>query len=514
MQEARPFRHREERSDEAIQSVAALEATRRLHRRAGLFASAAGPAPLRRRVAFPPIGDFGIVGPRNPRLRHSPSTVRLVTHFLRSILLSLAFLALAQHTAAAQAAAPSSSAEQLYAAARPQLLQIRTLLTAAGQQSSIGSGFLVTADGLAITNYHVVSQQALEPGSYRLEYAAADGATGGLKLLAIDLANDLAVVRLDRSDMPFFRFDEAAMTSGLPKGERLYSMGNPLDLGFTIVEGTYNGLVERSYTERIHFTGALNPGMSGGPTLNAEGRVVGINVAKQLSGELVSFLVPARYAAALLERAKGAAPVTDFRAEIGRQLVEAQQQLYRSVGERGFRSVGFGPYQAPESTAPWFTCWAQTNDGEVPKPRASVSTISCNSYTRLFVANDLTTGLIRLTHSYVRATDLNQFQFASFLSQQNQPVWIGGFARKWYTQQRCHEDFVAVSPAGERPTLRAVWCARAYRVFPSLYDVSVVAVTEDRGSEALVSRLVLQGVGYDEGVSLAKNFLEGVQWTR
>ncbi|MGO8914406.1 MAG: serine protease [Stellaceae bacterium] len=414
------------------------------------------------------------------------------------------------------AAALSSTAERLYAAARPKLLQIRTLLTATGRQSSLGSGFLVDDDGLALTNYHVVSQSALEPDTYHLEYVGVDGGRGEVKLLAIDLPNDLALVRLEKRGGPFFTFDDQAVAGEPPKGERLYSMGNPLDLGFTIVEGTYNGLVERSYNERIHFTGAINPGMSGGPTVTAEGRVAGVNVAKQLGGELVSFLVPARFAAALLERARGAEPLQPaaFRAEIGRQLAQWQERLYESFGERGFRPVGFGPYQAPESAAPWFTCWAQTNAGQVPKPRASVDTTTCNSDTRLFIASDLNTGLIHLAHSYLRTVDLNQFQFAAFLSQQSQAPATGGFARKWLTQQRCHEDFLVAAPAGAHPALRAVWCARAYREFAGLYDVSVTAITEDRGSEALVSRLSLQAVGYDAAVRLTRRFLEELQWTR
>lgn len=414
-------------------------------------------------------------------------------------------------------ASVASAAERIFAAAPPRLLQIRTLVVGAGRQASLGSGFLVGADGLAITNYHVVSQSALEPNTYRLEYTAADGSRGEVKLLAIDLPNDLAVVRLDKHDVPFFAFDEAAMAHGLAKGERLYSMGNPLDLGFTIVEGTYNGLVERSYGERIHFTGALNPGMSGGPTVTADGRVVGINVAKRSGGELVSFLVPGRFAAALLQRvrAEKTEPPRDFRAEIGRQLAAWQSRLYKSLGDTGFRSLAFGPYQAAEATAPWFTCWSQTNAGAVPKPRASVYSTNCTSDTRLFVANDLSTGLIQLGHSYVSTVDLNQFQFAAFLSQQSQPRVIGGGPlRKWYTPQRCHEDFLVTSPAQDRPPLRVVWCAHAYREFDGLYDVAVMAVTEDRGREALVSRLSLQAVGYEDAVALSKRFLQAVQWTK
>jgi serine protease Do len=441
-----------------------------------------------------------------------------VPHSFRLIAILLLALTIGAggRSARAETAPLSSTAEQLYGAARPKLLQIRTLLAATGRQASIGSGFLAGEASLAITNYHVVSQAALEPETYRLEYVGADGHHGDLELLAIDLPNDLALVRLDQAGAGFFELTAGATEP--PKGERLYSMGDPLDLGFTISEGTYNGLVERSYNERIHFTGALNPGMSGGPTVTGEGRVTGVNVAKQQGGELVSFLVPARFAAALLERAHGAEPLAPaaFRAEIGRQLGEWQARLYQSFTERGFHAVAVGPYQAPESAAPWFTCWSQTNAGQVPKPRASVDLTNCNSDTQLFIAGDLSTGVIHITHSLVRATDLNDFQFAAFLTQQAQAAWFGGFGRKWLTQRRCHEDFVIAAPEGEsgHPAVRAVWCARAYREFAGLYDVAVTAVTEDRGSEALVSRLTLQAIDYDDALKLTRLFLEDVQWAK
>jgi len=420
-----------------------------------------------------------------------------------------------QLSAAESGLAPSPTAERVYAAVQPSLLQIRTLVAAAGRQSSIGSGFIIGADGLALTNYHVVSQYAFEPATYRLEYTATDGARGQLALLAIDVANDLAVVRLDRGDRPFLAFDDQAVHGALPKGERLYAMGNPLDLGFTIVEGTYNGTVERSYAERIHFTGAINPGMSGGPTVTADGRIAGVNVAKQFGSDLVSFLVPARFAAALFERAGADALTTPeaIRAEIGRQLTAWQSTLYRSVGEVGFRSATLGPYRAPESEAPWFSCWAQTNQGQEPRPRATVNTTNCRSDTRLFVANDLSTGFIQLSHSHVSSIDLNAFQFAAFLSQQSQPIW-SGVNRKWYTPQRCHEDFLGLAPTAAHPPMRTQWCARAYRKFEGLYDVWLTAVTQDSVSQALVSRFSLQGVDYDTAVALGRRFLEAVQWAK
>ena len=413
---------------------------------------------------------------------------------------------------ACAAAGQSSTAEAIYAAAPPRLLQIRTLVADAGRQISIGSGFLVSADGLAITNYHVVSQVALEPKTYRLEYVAADGSHGDVSLLGIDLPNDLAIVRLDKHDAPFFSFDKVAMDGDMPKGERLYSMGNPLDLGFTIIEGTYNGLVEHSYNDRVHFSGALNPGMSGGPTVNSEGLVVGINVATRRGGQLVSFLVPARFAAALLQSSREHETAPDLRAEIDRQLTVWRSGLYKSLVEGGFRSTALGPYLAPETAAPWFNCWANTNAGATPKPRASINSTTCSADTALFVASDLNTGAVQITHSYIRSVDLNQFQFATFLTQMSQPRLVGGGPfRKWYTPERCHEDFVGAGPVEEHPPLRAIWCAQAYRDFEGLYDVVLIAVTQDHNSEALVSRLSLQAVGYDDAIAIGKRFLEAVQ---
>ena len=404
-----------------------------------------------------------------------------------------------------------SAAESIYAAAPPRLLQIRTLVADAGRQTSTGSGFLVTSDGLAITNYHVVSQVALEPKTYRLEYTAADGSHGDVTVLGVDLPNDLAVIRLDKHDAPFFTFDEQALAGDLPKGERLYSMGNPLDLGFTIIEGTYNGLVEHSYSERIHFTGALNPGMSGGPTVTPEGRVVGINVATRRGGQLISFLVPVRFAAALLQRVREQKVAPDLHDEIARQLTDWRSELYKALGDAGFRSAALGPYSAPETMAPWFNCWASTNAGETPVPRASINSTNCTSDTGLFVATDLNVGTIRIDHSFAKTIDLNQFQFATVLTQLSQPRLVGGGPfRKWYTPERCHEDFVSAA-APDHPPLRAIWCARAYREFEGLYDVVLVAVTQDHGSEALVSRLGLQAVGYDDAIALGGRFLEAVK---
>jgi S1-C subfamily serine protease len=412
----------------------------------------------------------------------------------------------------APATALSTTAERVYEHARPRIVQVRTLLQAAGRQTAIGSGFVVSADGLAITNYHVISRHALDPRTYRLEYLAPDGARGALALLAIDVARDLAVVKLDRAQLPFLAFDPRALEDRLPKGERIYAMGNPLDLGFTIVEGTYNGLVDKSYDERIHFSGAINAGMSGGPVTGADGRIVGVNVAKRVDGEQVGFLVPARFAAALVERARaGPAMAPDkAREEVGRQIDAWQASFHEALRKAGFRAATIGPYRALESAAPWMTCWASTNADAVPRARTAVNATRCTSSTGIFVSDRILTGRVDLTYAWLRAIDLNAFQFAKELSQRSAGPGLDLRAGKRLTPQDCHDDFVAPGRAG--PPLRATWCMRAYREFEGLYDVTVVAVTQDRSREALLAQLTLQGVSHANALALGRRFLEALEW--
>ncbi|HEX3971739.1 MAG TPA: serine protease [Stellaceae bacterium] len=407
----------------------------------------------------------------------------------------------------------SSTAERIFEAARGKLLQIRTELAATGRQSTLGSAFLVDGD-LAITNYHVVSQYVLEPNLYRLEYFTAANDHGSLQVLGFDIANDLALVKIDHSQPEHLVFDTRKLQD-LTKGEQLYAMGNPLDIGFAIVEGTYNGLVERSYTPHIHFSGAVNPGMSGGPAVATNGDVVGINVATRLDGELVSFLVPAQFAVALLASAPREAPKpAALRAELARQVAARQSALYAKLEAVGLQAADFGPYVAGESKADWFTCWGQTNAEMVPKPRATVETTNCSGDSDIFIAEDLRIGQLFVTHSYIRSVDLNAFQFATYVATQNGLQWPARWREKWYTPPRCTQDFTRAAAADKAPPVEAIWCARAYKDFPDLYDVALTTVTQDRNNEALVSRLSLQAVTYEAAQSLAKQFLAALQWRK
>lgn len=130
------------------------------------------------------------------------------------------------------------------------IVQIRILEASSGSRVALGSGFSVSRSGEIVTNYHVVSELVHKPAKYRAEIIYFDGHASPLKLLNFDAVHDLAIVAGDASAPVYFELDAAP----LPQGTRAYSIGTPLDLGFTIVEGTYNGLLTDSQYERIHFT--------------------------------------------------------------------------------------------------------------------------------------------------------------------------------------------------------------------------------------------------------------------
>ena len=197
------------------------------------------------------------------------------------------------HTLALSAAEARTTFERTHNA----IYQIRVMDTAANNKTSTGTGFVIRSDGLVATNYHVVSNAVNTPDKYRIELLQDDEATVHLATVVnIDVVNDLALLAVDTLNTSVLTLaDQASL-----QGDTVYAIGYPFDLGITVVPGTGDVLAPHSASERVHFTGSLNPGMSGGPAFNTQGEIIGINVAS--AGNQVSFLVPAARAANSAQR--------------------------------------------------------------------------------------------------------------------------------------------------------------------------------------------------------------------
>jgi S1-C subfamily serine protease len=163
--------------------------------------------------------------------------------------------------------------------------------------SSGGSGFVVDASGLILTNYHVVSEAPA------IEVRFKDGTRRAAEIVVTDAASDLAVLRVDLpGGTPVLQF---ADSDSVRVGEPAIAIGSPFGLAQTVTQGIISA-TGRSARDLIQTDAPINPGNSGGPLLNATGQVIGVNtqIASPIRGSVgVGFAVPSNTARALLEQA-------------------------------------------------------------------------------------------------------------------------------------------------------------------------------------------------------------------
>lgn len=154
----------------------------------------------------------------------------------------------------------------------------------------MGSGFLITPDGFALTNSHVVH------GRDRLKATTQDGDSLDATLVGEDPATDVALIRLAARDLPF---SELGDSESLQVGQLVIAMGNPLGFQSTVSTGVVSALGRSMRSQQgrliesiVQHTAPLNPGNSGGPLLDSRGRVVGINTAIIAMAQGLGFAVP------------------------------------------------------------------------------------------------------------------------------------------------------------------------------------------------------------------------------
>ncbi|MFH2105155.1 MAG: trypsin-like peptidase domain-containing protein [Parcubacteria group bacterium] len=172
-----------------------------------------------------------------------------------------------------------------------------------------GTGFIITADGLILTNRHVVSDTA---ASYTVidnndkEYEA--------QIMAIDPTNDIALLKIDTNDLPTVELGDS---SNLKIGQTVIAIGYTLGeyhntvtkgvvsgLGRAITAGSSSGQSTERLENIIQTDAAINSGNSGGPLLTLDGKVIGINTAVDFSGQSIAFAIPINDAKSDIESVK------------------------------------------------------------------------------------------------------------------------------------------------------------------------------------------------------------------
>ena len=400
-------------------------------------------------------------------------------------------------------------AGKIFEQIKPSLLQIRVKLNTSGSITAYGSGFFVSSAGLVATNYHVVSSIVMEPETYSLEYLKSDGTTAPLQIMAIDVRNDLAILQLKHDKTPFLLLQKTK----LHKGDRCYSLGNPLDIGMSIVEGTYNGSIATQYNELFHFTGAINPGMSGGPVVTENGVAFGVNKAIRLDGQMVGYVVPAYYVSALLEKVDKSQPKrdTELLANVNEQLLAYQDEITKRLIATPFSTITIGRgYRVPDKLENFFDCGGYKLD--TTERYFTVNSAFCKTNSPLSVSEELNSGYITFTQDLVQSDRMREMNFASAYSRLFEKFGSisdsGSPTDKNVGRYACKEDMVTSG----NMKMQVVLCERQYKKLDDLYDIQIKIATLNEPKAGLLSTAIFHGFSHENGIGLARRYLESLTW--
>ncbi|MGB7815245.1 MAG: Do family serine endopeptidase [Methylotenera sp.] len=176
-------------------------------------------------------------------------------------------------------------------------------------ENSLGSGVIVSEQGLILTNDHVVAS------ADEIEVALADGRKLSAKVVGTDPDTDLAVLKVEADKLPAITF---AASEKLNVGDVVLAIGNPFGVGQTVTQGIVSALGRNhlginTYENFIQTDASINPGNSGGALIDAEGNLVGVNSAiySRNGGSMgIGFAIPAGIAKQVMEQIAVSGSVT------------------------------------------------------------------------------------------------------------------------------------------------------------------------------------------------------------
>ncbi|MGE4470535.1 MAG: DegQ family serine endoprotease [Desulfovibrio sp.] len=193
------------------------------------------------------------------------------------------------------------------------------------EQSSLGSGFVITKDGFIVTNNHVV--QGADTISVRLQ----NGDEYEARVVGTDPETDLALVKIDAQDLHVLKFADSDKAR---VGEWVLAIGNPFGLSNTVTAGIISAtgriIGAGPFDNFIQTDASINPGNSGGPLLDLHGRVVGINTAIIPSGQGLGFAIPSNMAQKVIEQLKTGDSV--HRGWLGIQMQAVDEDMAQALG--------------------------------------------------------------------------------------------------------------------------------------------------------------------------------------
>jgi serine protease Do len=171
---------------------------------------------------------------------------------------------------------------------------------------SLGSGFIISADGYVVTNNHVISPARDNATVESITVTLPDRKEYRARLIGRDTASDLALLKIDATNLPFVRFGDSTRAR---VGDWVVAIGNPFGIGSTVTAGIVSAVHRGiqgggAYDRYIQTDASINQGNSGGPMFDLNGNVIGINTAliSPTGGNVgIGFAIPAEQASPVID---------------------------------------------------------------------------------------------------------------------------------------------------------------------------------------------------------------------
>jgi len=194
--------------------------------------------------------------------------------------------------------------------------------------SGRGTGFVVEAGGLIVTNYHVIQN------SESIEVILSSEESFRGRVIGVDERTDLALLQIDAGNLSPVRFGDS---NKVEVGDWVVAIGDPLGLNYSVTAGIISAKGRNifdsentAYGEFLQTDAAINPGNSGGPLYNLDGEVIGMNTAISSRGQGIGFAVPSNLLVEIIRRLKESGRVV--RGWLGVVIQEITPEWARSVG--------------------------------------------------------------------------------------------------------------------------------------------------------------------------------------
>ncbi|MCH6565084.1 MAG: trypsin-like peptidase domain-containing protein [Proteobacteria bacterium] len=399
--------------------------------------------------------------------------------------------------------AAALESKKIYQLHENSVFQIRVLNRETGKKTSIGSGFIVGNGRQIATNFHVINKIILEPDLFYVTYLTKNGREGELKLLALDVVHDLALLVSDEY------LGQAIATGDLPpKGAPVFAMGNPLDLGLSLAVGTNGGILNQTDDSRILFSGSLNPGMSGGPTFNENGEAIGINVATARND--ISFIVPSKFLNNLITSSKNIdrGSSANLKIEVAEQLLAYEKNYIEGLLNETWPTIQLRQLTLPGTISPTVRCWdnsAKLNANALFKRYQ----IRCANKNHVYLddANKFVGELI-YEYYWLESDQLDTVRFHNLYQKLNKDQIENNLSQEEVSNFNCNTWFVEVSAEEFKVNL----CRREYVEYAGLSDLLFTAALTGHDNQGFFITFIMTGTDFNATLPLVKKFLENVVW--